>query len=65
MVGRRARNIVAGVVTTVWVVNFTANLLVASFTPDPSVNAAFMVVLGAIFGVEAIRGARRKGGDDE
>lgn len=64
MVGRRARHALVAVVTTVWVVQFGA-VLFAGFNPDPTVNAAFLLIAGAIFGVEAVRGSRSNndGGD--
>ena len=61
MVGRRWRHGLLAVITSVWTVQFVA-VLVAGFKPDQTVNAAFLLVAGAVFGVEAIRGNRR---DDE
>lgn len=61
MVGRQWRQGLVAVITGVWVVQFIA-MLGFDFTPDTTVNAAFLLVAGAVFGVEAIRTGR--GGSD-
>lgn len=61
MVGRRWRHGLVVVITGVWVVQFLA-MLTINFEPDSTVNAAFLIVAGGIFGAEAIRNGR--GGSD-
>lgn len=61
MVGRRWRQGLVVVITGVWVIQFIA-MLGFDFQPDSTVNAAFLLVAGAVFGVEAIRSGR--GGGD-
>lgn len=55
MVGRTVRNGLASIVATVWVVNFVGGTMLKTFAPDPAIHAAFMLVLGAIYGSEALR----------
>lgn len=61
MVGRRWRHALIAVITGVWVAQFVANV-VGDFSPDATVNAAFLIVAGAVFGVDAIRGRHNDGG---
>ena len=63
MVGRRARHVLLGVITGVWTIQFFAMLL-ADFKPDMTVNAAFMLVAGSTFGVEALRRGQNRGGEE-
>ena len=60
MVGRRARHVLLAIITGVWTIQFFA-VLFAGASPDPTVNAAFLLVAGAVFGVEAIK--RRDGAE--
>jgi ABC-type glycerol-3-phosphate transport system permease component len=62
MVGRRARHVLLAVVTIIWVIQFFA-MLFADFEPDLTVNAAFLLVAGSVFGVETLKRPDR-GGDD-
>lgn len=62
MPSERVRNVIIGVVTTVWAVNFAAGLLVDDYTPDQAINAIFMAIVGGLFAL----GARSdKGGSNE
>lgn len=60
MVGKRATHALLAIITGVWTIQFFAVLLTDA-KADPTVNAAFLLVAGAVFGVEAIR----RNGKDE
>lgn len=45
----RVRNIIIGVVTTVWASNFAAGLVVPGYEPDQAINAIFMAIVGGLF----------------
>lgn len=62
MVGRRARHALLAIIAGVWTIQFFA-VLFANRTPDPTVNAAFLLVAGAVFGVEAVRRGKGNGED--
>ena len=64
MVGRRARHVLLGVITGVWTIQFFA-MLFSGFSPDMTVNAAFMLVAGSTFGVEALRRNQNNRGGGE
>lgn len=53
MPSERVRNVIIGVVTTVWAVNFAAGLLVDDYTPDQAINAIFMAIVGGLFALGA------------
>jgi hypothetical protein len=61
MPSERVRNIVVGVVTVVWAVNFAAGLLVHGYKPDQAINAIFMGIVGGVLAL----GVRGRKGDDE
>lgn len=61
MVGRRWRHALIAVITGVWVVQFFANVF-GDFSPDATVNAAFLIVAGAVLGVDAVRGKSNNDG---
>lgn len=63
MVGRRWRHGLIAIITGVWVAQFVANVF-GEFSPDATVNAAFLIVAGAVFGVDAIRGRGNSGGGE-
>lgn len=50
--GDRTRTVVIAVVTTVWALNFVAGLIPAiHHTPDQSINAVFMAIVGGLFAI--------------
>jgi hypothetical protein len=51
----RLVNIIAIVVTVLWVANFAGRLLVTDYDPSPAVDAAMTLVLGAALGSQFIR----------
>lgn len=45
----RTRNIVIGVVTTVWTINFTASVIPAfAYDADQAINGIFMAIVGGL-----------------
>lgn len=46
---------IALVVTVVWAASFVADLLVPTYDPPTELHAAMLMVVGGIFGVQAIR----------
>lgn len=64
MPSERVRNIIIGVVTTVWAVNFVAGLVVADYEADPTIHAVFMSIVGGLFALGA-RSERNGGGDSQ
>lgn len=48
------RYVLISVITTMWVLNLLAPLFLTAYKPDPSINAIFMVVAGALFGADAV-----------
>jgi len=48
-------NAVAVVVTIVWAVSFTADILVPEYEPPTNVHMALMVVLGGVFGSQFVK----------
>lgn len=58
----RLRNALLIVITTVWVVNFGAALVVPDYNPSESINAVFTVIVGALF---ALGNKKSSGKDDE
>lgn len=42
-----------------WVLNLMAPIFLDAYKPDPSVNAIFMIVIGALFGEDAISRAKK------
>ena len=56
------RTALLAIITAVWVVNFAAGFVVADYNPSESVNAVFMLVIGAIF---ALSKREEKGGDGD
>lgn len=55
------RYVLIGVITTMWVLNFLAPIFTNTYKPDPSVNAIFMIVIGALFGADAISRVKKPG----
>lgn len=49
-------NIIALMVTIVWSVSFIVDIVVRGYDPPGSLHAAFMLILGAVFGSQMIRG---------
>lgn len=62
MVSQRVLHALVGLIAGVWTIQFFAVWL-TDFKPDTTVNAAFMLVAGAVFTREALR--RDKGGSGE
>lgn len=55
----KARNIIVGVVTAVWAVNFGAGLIPQlAYEPDQAINGIFMTIVGSIFAYTAVKGVR-------
>ena len=61
MIGNKTRTILVGIVTSAWVVNFSASFISEDYKPSEAVNGVFMLVVGAIFAA----GARGNGKDGE
>lgn len=64
MPSERVRNIIIGVVTTVWALNFVAGLALPDYEPDPTIHAVFMSLVGGLFALGA-KGEKKAGGDEE
>jgi hypothetical protein len=60
VIGNRARAIVIGVVTFVWAANFLGGIVIHGYTPNESINAIFMGIVGSLFAL----GGSRKQDDD-
>lgn len=54
VVDTRVVNAIAIIVTLVWAVTFLADIGLKEYQPPAGINVAFMLVLGAIFGIKAI-----------
>lgn len=54
MVSQRVRHALIGLIAGVWLTQFIANLW-TDFEPDATVNAAFLIVAGFVFTVEALK----------
>lgn len=53
MPSERVRNIIIAVVTAVWAINFAAGLVVPGYTPDPTIHAVFMSIVGGLLAIGA------------
>ncbi len=51
-------NAIAVVVTMVWALSFGADLFVEEYEPPVAVHAAFMIVLGSIYGLQQLGGRK-------
>lgn len=49
-----------GVITFIWVMNLISPIFLTTYKPDPSVNAIFMIVIGALFGEDAVSRVKNK-----
>lgn len=49
MVGQNIKTGIIVVVTIVWVVNFILGATLENHRPDPTVNVAFMAIVGSLF----------------
>lgn len=59
----RTRNIVIGVVTAVWTVNFTASIIPAfEYQADQAINGIFMAIVGGLIAYGKKSGEPPKGG---
>jgi hypothetical protein len=59
-VNRRLAAVIAVVITVVWTISFTADLLNPQYSPPPTVHALMMLVAGAAFG-GSVLGKRSNG----
>jgi hypothetical protein len=48
------RYVLIAIITSAWVLNLIAPMFLEVYKPDPSVNAIFMIVVGALFGADAV-----------
>lgn len=60
MLSPKLANVIAIVVTAVWVASFVVSLFSVTYKPDPQINVVFMAVVGAAM---ALKG--RGGSDDK
>lgn len=65
MPSERVRNIIIAVVTTVWAINFAAGLIVADYTPDPTIHAVFMSIVGGLLAIGVRNESRHDKRDDD
>lgn len=56
MLNERLANVIIGVVTVVWAVNFGAGLVVPGYKPDQTVHAVFMAIVGGTFALKGRNG---------
>lgn len=49
-------NGLAVLVSGVWATSFIADAVIKDYSPDPLVHGAFLIVLGAVFGVRIVKG---------
>lgn len=47
MLSPKLANVIAVIVTAVWVVSFAVSLFSVTYKPDPQINVVFMAVVGA------------------
>ena len=47
MLSPKLANVIAVVVTAVWVISFGVSLFSPAYKPDPQINVVFMAVVGA------------------
>lgn len=59
MLSPKLANVIAIIVTAVWVASFVVSLFSVTYKPDPQINVVFMAVVGAAM---ALKG---RGADDE
>jgi hypothetical protein len=59
MLNDRIANVIIGVVTAIWAINFLARFVVADYEPSETINAIFMAIVGGVF---ALKG-RNSGGN--
>jgi hypothetical protein len=55
----RFEKIMASVVATVWAGNFLADVLLEAYEPQVAIHGLFTIVLGGIFGANALRAGRK------
>lgn len=60
MVSQRVRHALVGIIVGMFVIQFFAVRLLG-WEPETAVNAALLIIVGAVFSVEAFR--RNNGGD--
>lgn len=63
MLSPRLANIIAVVVTAVWVASFVVSLFSVSYKPDPQINVVFMAVVGAAMALKGGRNPTNGSGD--
>lgn len=56
MLSPKLANIIAVIVTAVWVASFVVSLFSVSYKPDPQINVVFMAVVGAAM---ALKGSQK------
>lgn len=56
MLSERMTAAIAVVVTVAWAASFVVDILIADYDPPPSVHALMVIIVGAIFGAQAVRG---------
>lgn len=65
----RVYTILIAVVTTLWAISvalsFVSYFTGGSYKPDPFVHAAFMIIVGALFGLRTKNTDRKNGNEDK
>lgn len=52
-------NGIAIVVTVIWAASFVADFLIPTYSPPATIHAAFMLIVGAVFGSQFLGGGNR------
>ncbi len=63
MLSKRTRTALIGVITAVWVVNFSARLFLPDYEPSGTIDTIFMAIVGGLLAVS--ERDRKKTEDDD
>lgn len=59
------RDVIAAVVAAAWVANTAADAFVPTYQPIETINGAFVIIIGAVYTLSAIRSGRNGNGDSK